>query len=88
LWKDRRPSYKYLKVWGCHEKIVVPDPKKVKTWLKTIKCVFIRYVYNNNAYQFLVHKLNIKNIHHNTINECYIIWRCISIKRSIRKLLT
>ena len=31
LWKGRRPSYKYLKVWGCLAKVVVvPIPKKVK----------------------------------------------------------
>ena len=30
LWKGRRPSYKYLKVWGCLTKVTVPIPKKVK----------------------------------------------------------
>jgi hypothetical protein len=31
--------------------------------------VFIRYIYNNNAYQFLVHESSIKDIHPNTIME-------------------
>ena len=30
LWKGRKPSYKYLRVWGCLAKVVVPPPKKVK----------------------------------------------------------
>ena len=30
LWKGQRPSYKYLKVWGCLAKVEVPIPKKVK----------------------------------------------------------
>ena len=30
LWKGRRPSYKYLKVWGCLAKVAAPIPKKVK----------------------------------------------------------
>ena len=30
LWKGRRTSYKYLKVWGCLAKVAVPIPKKVK----------------------------------------------------------
>ena len=30
LWKGRRPSYKYLKVWGCLAKVAGPIPKKVQ----------------------------------------------------------
>ena len=26
LWKGRSPSYKYLKVWGCLAKVMVPIP--------------------------------------------------------------
>ena len=43
LWKGRRPSYKYLKVWGCLAKVAVPIPKKVKIGPKTVDCVFIGY---------------------------------------------
>ena len=56
LWKGRRPSFKYLKVWGCLAKVVIPDPKKVKIGPKTVDCVFIRYAKSSNAYRFLVHK--------------------------------
>jgi hypothetical protein len=31
--------------------------------------VFIRYIYNSNVYQFLVHESSIKDIHPNTIME-------------------
>ena len=30
LWKGRKPSYKYLRVWGCLAKVTVPPPKTVK----------------------------------------------------------
>ena len=30
LWKGHVPSYKYLKVWGCLAKVMVPKPKKVR----------------------------------------------------------
>ena len=30
LWKRRKSSYKYLRVWGCLAKVAVPPPKKVK----------------------------------------------------------
>ena len=33
MWKGRLPSYKFLRVWGCLAKVVIPPPKKVKTKL-------------------------------------------------------
>ena len=56
LWKGRRPSYKYLKVWGFLAKVEVPIPKKVKIGPKTADCVFIGYAHNSSAYRFLIHK--------------------------------
>ena len=56
LWKGRRPSYKYLKVWGCLAKVAVPIPKNVKIGLKTVDCVFIGYAHNSSSYRFLIHK--------------------------------
>ena len=41
LWRGRKSSYKYLQVWGCLAKVVVPLPKKVKIRPKTIDCIFI-----------------------------------------------
>jgi hypothetical protein len=36
---------------------------------KTVNCVFIRHVYNNNAYWFLIHKSSIEDIHLSIIME-------------------
>ena len=69
LWKGRRPPYKYLKVWGCLAKVVVPIPKMVKIGPKTVDCVFIGYAHNNSAYHFLIHKSEIFDMHANTIIE-------------------
>ena len=69
LWKGRRPSYKYLKVWGCLAKVVVPIPKKVKIGPKTFDCVFIGYAHNSSAYRFLIHESEIFDMHANTIIE-------------------
>ena len=69
LWKGRSPSYKYLKVWGCLAKVMVPIPKRIKIGPKTIDCIFIGYAINSNAYRFLVHKYDIPDIHVNTIVE-------------------
>ena len=35
----------------------------MKIGLKTIDCIFIGYAHNSTAYQFLVHVLNIPDIH-------------------------
>ena len=59
LWKGRRPSYKYLKVWGYLAKVDIPIPKKVKIGPKTVDCVFMGYAYNSSAYRFLIHKSEI-----------------------------
>ena len=69
LWKRKRPSYKYLRVWGCLAKVVVPIPKKIKIGTKTVDCIFIGYAHNSNAYRFLVHESRNSDIHKNTIME-------------------
>ena len=51
--KSRRASYKYLKVWGCHENVAILDLKKVKIGHKTMDYIFIGYAYNSSAYRFL-----------------------------------
>jgi len=30
LWKGYKPNLKYLKVWRCHAKVLLPEPKKRK----------------------------------------------------------
>ena len=69
LWKGRIPSYKYLRVWGCLAKVVVPPPKTMKLGPKTVDCIFIGYAHNSSAYRFLVHKSEIPDINKNTIME-------------------
>ena len=56
-------------MWGCLAKVVVPTPKKVKIGPKTVDCIFIGYAQNSSAYQFLVYKSEIPDIHKNTIME-------------------
>ncbi|GJR97833.1 retrovirus-related pol polyprotein from transposon TNT 1-94 [Tanacetum coccineum] len=50
LWMGQKPSYQYLRVWGCLAKVAVPTPKAQKIRPKSVDCIFIRYVKNNNAY--------------------------------------
>jgi hypothetical protein len=69
LWKGRKPSYKYFKVWGCLAKVEIPKLKKVKNGPKTIDCIFIGYAHNSSAYRFLAHDSNIPEIHKDTIME-------------------
>ena len=51
------------------DKVAVPIPKKVKIGPKTVDCVFIGYAHNSNAYRFLIHRLEIFDMHANTIIE-------------------
>ena len=69
LWKGRIPSYKFLKVWRCLAKVVVPIPKRTKIGPKIVDCVFIGYAHNSTAYQFLIYKSDILDLHVNTIIE-------------------
>ena len=67
--KGRKPSYNFLKVWGCLAKVAVPNPKRIKIGPKTIDCVFIGYANNSSAYRFLVHKSDIPDVNVNTVIE-------------------
>ncbi|WCJ29313.1 Retrovirus-related Pol polyprotein from transposon TNT 1-94 [Euphorbia peplus] len=69
LWKGRKPSYNYLKVWGCLAKVMAPLPKKMKIGPKTVDCIFIGYAHHSNAYRFLVYESKNPEIHKNTIME-------------------
>ncbi|KAK4370603.1 hypothetical protein RND71_010078 [Anisodus tanguticus] len=68
-WKGKKPTYRYLKVWGCLAKVEVPKPKQVKIGPKTVDCIFIGYANNSSAYHFLVYKSEIPDIHESTIME-------------------
>ena len=67
LWKGYQPNLKYLRVWGCLAKVMLPDPKKRKIGSKTSDCMFLGYVEHSDAYRFLVLKSDV--IEHNTIVE-------------------
>ena len=67
LWKGHAPNLKYLKVWGCLAKVMLPDPKMRKIGSKTYDCMFIRYASNIAAYRFLVLKSDVLEC--NTITE-------------------
>ena len=56
-------------MWGCLAKVQVPKLKQVKIGPKTLDCIFIGYANNSKAYRFLVYKLEILDIHSNTIIE-------------------
>ena len=49
LWKGYAPDLKYLKVWGCLVKVLLPEPKKRKISPKTFVCMFIGYAFNSTA---------------------------------------
>ncbi|GJQ96280.1 retrotransposon protein, putative, ty1-copia subclass [Tanacetum coccineum] len=51
LWMGRKPSYQYLRVWGCLAKVAVPTPKAQKIGPKSVDCIFIGYAKNSTAYR-------------------------------------
>ena len=67
LWKERQPSYKKLKVWGCLARVQVSLLKWTKLGPKTIDCVFIRYASNSSAYRFILIKYEVPDINNNII---------------------
>ena len=69
VWKERLPSYKMIKIWGCLAKVLSPLLKRTKLGPKTIDCVFIGFANASAAYRFLVYKSEVHDIHVNTILE-------------------
>ena len=65
LSKGFQPNLKYLRVWGCLAKVMLPDPKKRKIGSKTSGCLFLGYAEHSDAYRFLALDSNI--IERNTI---------------------
>ena len=58
LWEGRSPNLGYLKVWGCLEKVGIPEPHKEKIGPKTKDSVFIGYAQNSPVYRCLVLETN------------------------------
>ncbi|KAD7117435.1 hypothetical protein E3N88_04703 [Mikania micrantha] len=75
LWMGRNPSYKYLKVWWCQAKVVVPPPKVQRIGPKTVDCVFIGYAHHSSAYRFLVYDSKNPEIHNNKGKPILEDWR-------------
>ena len=53
LWKCHELNLKYLKVWGCLAKVMLPNLKKKRRKIgsKTSDCMFIGYASNSAAYR-------------------------------------
>ncbi len=58
LWEGRIPTVGYFKVWGCLEKVGIPEPQREKIGPKTKDSVFIGYAENSAAYRCLVLETN------------------------------
>ena len=69
LWKGKKTSLKYLRVWGCLTKVLVPKHKRKKLEPKTVDCIFLGYHETPTAMGFLVLKSDIDGIVANTIVE-------------------
>ena len=54
---------------GCFAKIAMPTPKRVMIRPKMVDYVFIGYANNSSTGRFLVHHLEIIDIHTNMIME-------------------
>jgi len=67
LEKHPQPNLKFLRVWGCLAKVMLPDHKKRKLGSETSDCLFLGYAEHNVVYRFLV--LNSEIIERNTIVE-------------------
>ena len=62
LWRGKKTSLKYLRVWGCLAKVLVPEHKRKKLGPKTVDCIFLSYIETTTAMRFLVLKSDIDGI--------------------------
>ena len=49
LWKGRKPSIGYFKVWGCLAYCKKNEHNRTNLGSRAIKCVFVSYVNNSNT---------------------------------------
>ncbi|GJR06699.1 retrovirus-related pol polyprotein from transposon TNT 1-94 [Tanacetum coccineum] len=70
LWMGRKPSYQYLRVWGCLAKVAVPTIKAQKIGPKYVDCIFIGYAKKSTAYHFIMHESENPDIQGFTQLEC------------------
>ncbi|KAL8107110.1 hypothetical protein AgCh_023776 [Apium graveolens] len=69
LWKKRKTSLSYLRVWGFFAKVLVPEHKRKKLGLKIIDCIFLGYLKTTTTMRFLVLKSDMDGIVVNKIVE-------------------
>ncbi|KAL2253111.1 UNVERIFIED_CONTAM: Retrovirus-related Pol polyprotein from transposon TNT 1-94 [Sesamum indicum] len=72
LWKGRKPSLKYFRVWGCLAKVLIPEHKRKKLGPKTVDAMFLGYVETSYALRFLVIKSEIPGIEVNTVVDVFL----------------
>ena len=52
LWTGRKPSLRYMKVWGCLAEAKLYNPFLKKLDMKTVTCYFIGYPSHSKGYKF------------------------------------
>ncbi|KAC9404460.1 hypothetical protein E3N88_45899 [Mikania micrantha] len=52
LWTGRKPSLRYMKVWGCLAEAKLYNPFLKKLDMKTVTCYFIGYPDHSKGYRF------------------------------------
>ncbi|GKD54343.1 putative RNA-directed DNA polymerase [Tanacetum coccineum] len=52
IWTGRKPSLRYLRVWGCPAEAKLYNPQSRKLDFKTISCFFIGYPERSKGYRF------------------------------------
>ena len=64
---DKKPSIKYLKVWGHLAKVNIHIVKKRRLVPKTTNYVFVGYSLKSTTYRFFVFNSKVSKISNNTI---------------------
>ena len=52
IWTGRKPSLKYLRIWGCQAQAKIFNPQIKKLNSKTISCHFIGYPDRSKGFRF------------------------------------
>ena len=52
LWKNWKPSLRYVHVWGCPAKIRIYNPQEKKLDSRTVSGYFISYAEKSKGYRF------------------------------------
>jgi len=52
IWTGRKPSLRYMKIWGCPAEAKLYNPQQRKLDMKTISCFFIGYPERSKGFRF------------------------------------